>query len=94
MAQAVAAPEGLHLVGRFLTSRQEEDRPNPAGGTYPGRFKLTVLVNDRTFDVEYRTAAEAELALGEDPRTLANLTPVALSVGVRSAKGFTFYFGK
>jgi len=84
-----ATRPGLYLVGQYLAGKLEADR-EAEGKVYPGRFKVSVLVGDVVYRVEYRDEAAAVEAIGSPDRD----DLVTIPVGVRSAKGFTFYFGR
>jgi len=92
-ADAVKVP-GLRLSGELLGTEQQRDR-EADGKTYPGRFIVKILADDRVVQLEYRDQGEALAAV-----TAANggSAPergdwLSLAVGVRSAKGYTFYYG-
>jgi len=88
-------PDGLLLTGEFLSAKQQPGRARADGsGDYPGKFVVTILNGDRTTQVEYRDEAAFENMTGYDLGTLEKTERVALPVGVRSAKGYTFYFGR
>ena len=90
MTVATAAEPGLVMTGEYLGSVQERDRTTEDGRTFQGRFKVKLLVSDRVVQVEYRDAEAAAAALGHEPER-GDL--VSLPVGVRSAKGYTFFYG-
>ena len=87
--------QGLHLTGEYRRAWQEEAREgtdaNGNAKVYAGRFKVRLLVNDRTLDVEYRDEAAAADALGD---AIERGDVVTLPVGVRAAKGYVFYYGR
>jgi len=86
-----ATQPGLYLVGEYLSGKQEPDQTSDTNGkVYPGRFKVSVLVGDRVFQVEYRDEASKVELIGSPERD----DLVTIPVGVRSAKGYTFYFGR
>ena len=91
----VASRAGLFMSGEFLGTELEPDRPSKDDPTkvYPGRFKVKLLVGDRVYQVEYPNEDEAlsRIGIGGWPERGDGLT---VNVGVRSAKGFTFYFGR
>jgi len=80
---------GLHLTGQYLSGKQEAAR-TVGETTYPGRYKVSILVGDRVYQVEYKDESAASAALG----AVESMGNVSIPVGVRSAKGFTFYFGR
>lgn len=80
---------GLWVSGLFLGGEQEKDR-TVGDKTYPGRFKVKLLVGDRVVQVEYPNEDRATAAM---PDTVEVMGPLTLPIGVRSAKGYTFYYG-
>jgi hypothetical protein len=91
----VEASPGLWMTGEFLGTVQERERTDltDASKVYPGRFKVKVLTGDRVLQVEYKDEPEAlsRIGLADWPARGADVT---LPVGVRSAKGYTFFFGR
>lgn len=90
MTVATMTGPGLWLSGEYLGGTQERDRTTDDGRTFAGRYKVKLLVDDRVFQVEYRGEDEAVEAIGTPERG----DVVTVPVGVRSAKGFTFYYGR
>lgn len=90
---ASTLPDGLVLTGQFLSAKVQEGRDRPDGGKYPDRFVVTVLVGDRTMQVEYNSEANAALALGARPEDIPPTERISLNVGTRGAKGYVFYYG-
>jgi hypothetical protein len=87
--------EGLWLTGEYRGGVQEQDRQSDDGKrTFPGRFKASVLAGRRVLDVEYSDEAAFLAAAMADGTDVAFGSTVTLPVGVRSAKGYTFYFGR
>ncbi len=84
--------EGLQLTGEYRRAWKEADQTatDGTGKVYPGRFKVRFLANDRTMDVEYREEQTALDAL----RGAERGDVVTVPVGVRSAKGYTFFYGR
>ncbi len=84
--------EGLQLTGEYRRAWKEDDRTatDGTGKVYAGRFKIRLLANDRTIDVEYRDEDSASHALGGAERG----DVVTVPVGVRAAKGYTFFYGR
>jgi len=89
------------MIGRLVGARVQEGRPIPDGsGTYPAKFVVSVLNGDRTVQIEYKNEEAAFEALREfdpgapDIHSIKELIRVVLPIGIRSAKGFTFYFGR
>jgi hypothetical protein len=88
-------PDGLTLVGQFLGSQQEADRTSPDGErTFKGKYTVTVLVGQQTMRVEYKDRAQCMEIVGEDVESIPRMERIALHVGVRSAQGYTFYYGR
>lgn len=85
---------GLVLTGEFLSTEQQADRSDAeTGKTYAGRWLVKLLTgDDRVISVEYRNKAVQEEMVG--PILAERGDVVTLPVGVRSAKGYTFYFGR
>lgn len=96
LPETSAPPAGLVLTGNYLSGKVQEGRDDGKGGRWPDRFIVTLLVGDRTVQVEYRDekAAADAVATGAWGATGEALFPVSLPVGVRAAKGFVFYFGR
>jgi len=88
-------PDGLLLTGAFLSAEQKADRHSPDGSkTYKGKYVVTLLVGDRTFQIEYRDENNVYELTGYEITALDPMARVALPVGVRSAQGYTFYYGR
>lgn len=87
-------PEGLILYGQYLSTKTQEGRPRdaskPDGERWPDREIVTVLVGDRTYQVEYRDADAARAAVGNVQPT----QPIALPVGTRAGGKYVFYYGR
>lgn len=92
MTVATEQAEGLTLTGEYRRAWQEEDRTAADGKTYPGRFKVRVLANDRTVDVEFKNEGTALSILGGEEPQRGEL--VSIPVGVRAAKGYVFFYGR
>jgi hypothetical protein len=85
--------EGLYLTGEYRGGVQESDRQSDDGKkTYPGRFKASILAGRRVLDVEYSDENAFMQSAGGEAVTFGEL--VTVPVGVRSAKGYTFFFGR
>lgn len=82
---------GLWVAGEYLGAEKRPDRPDGHGGTYAGKFVVSLLVGKRVVDVEYRDEQAAEAAM---PGAVARGDLITLGIGVRAAKGYTFYFGR
>lgn len=92
MATDVRQSMGLWLTGEYVGSVQEEDR-----GEYPGKFKVSLLVGRRVLDVEFKDEEAAAAMLPGPDGDFAGVQRgdvLTFPVGVRSAKGYTFYFGR
>lgn len=89
---------GLVLTGNYLSEKVQPGNEDGKGGRWPDRYIVTVLVGDRTVQVEYRDEAAAKEALAsgalEDHGPDMTMCPVRLAVGVRAAKGYVFYYGR
>lgn len=92
---------GLVLTGNYLSGKVDLGRDDGKGGRWPDKFVVTLLVGDRTAQVEYRNEDAASAAIIEgstdsDRHEAPDWTmlPVSLPVGVRAAKGFVFYYGR
>lgn len=83
-------PEGLQLTGEYRRAWKEDDRTGDDGKVYAGRYKVRLLANDRTIDVEYRDEQSALDALNGAERG----DVLTIPVGVRAAKGYTFFYGR
>lgn len=90
--------EGLHLTGEYRRAWLTDEREGDDGKKYPGRWKVRMLADDRTIDVEYKDEAsflEALDAAGYDSDSAPERgTVMSLPVGVRAAKGYVFFFGR
>lgn len=82
---------GLTLAGEFLGTTQQADR-TVGDKTYAGRFIVKLLADDRVFNVEYKDEQTAQDAAGIDGLHRGDW--IQLPVGVRAAKGYTFFFGR
>lgn len=83
------------LTGPFIMTKQQKDRESRDGSkTYPGKYVVTVLSGDRTVQVEYANERAFTAMTGYVPSELAPQERIALPVGVRSAQGYTFFFGR
>lgn len=95
MVTAVAPRLGLVMTGEFLGTEQQKDRTS-GDKTYPGRFLVKLLIGDRVNQVEYRSEDDAQGALidaGLDGAAISRGDVLSIPVGVRSAKGYTFFYG-
>ena len=91
-----AVRPGLVITGEYVDAVQEGESTGQNGKTYPGRYKVGLLVGRRVVDVEYRTEDVfldhlADLGYSGTPQ---KGDMIALPVGVRSAQSYTFYFGR
>lgn len=86
--------DGLVLSGMFVSARTQPGNDRPDGTKWPDKFNLTLLVGERTLQVEYRGQRECEAALGTSVDDLAPMERVEVPVGVRAAKGYVFYYGR
>jgi len=92
-----ARTAGLWLRGEFLSAEQLADQTKPAKDgsgtvTYRGRFVVKMLVGDRVYQVEYKDREDAFVRIPLD--VVARGDVIEVPLGVRSAQGYTFYYGR
>lgn len=99
--EPISLTDGDWVRGQFLSAKVQSGKPRTDAdgaviGKWPDKFIVTLLVGERTRQIEYRDEDAALAAFNatnwEDdvPKT----TTVVLPVGHRAAKGFIFYFGR
>jgi len=86
-------PDGLVLTGQYLSGKVQEGNfiPDKPGERYPSRWVVSLLVGDRTMQVEFKNEEQARAYLGGvDPEPMDR---VSMRVGTRGAKGYVFFYG-
>lgn len=90
--QTFSLPDGQWLSGQFIGTSIQRGSPRQDGGVYPDKFIVSILSGTRSVQVEYKDEGAARAAFGGAMPT--KLDRVLIPIGVRSAKGYTFFFGR